>query len=346
MDTDAGEAGVVSHEEAAEIVLAAGGGVGRAGVPARRIYSMDQRRRESSVQGVLADKDLLEYVFGFVGGATGRQSAKALGQVALVCREWREVSSRKDLWKCVEREVVPALWQEEQGGSGRGRLVQYGRLLVAERRVWSENDWSAGLELHVEVFDRMDGLQMLSARGTLEWKVEQHCEVTRLRLSASPAVEVCGASFSAASRDPEQRRFANIREYFTRGHQAEYPCSLCVRVTVRDQRTGKGGLLWEEGKEEAGCADPVPHWETRLPEGSIRVRFDARRIVWGRGDSLDECTSFHICPDPDQAGVADDQRLYRVAAAEANSMGDDHPMHLTFFSTDVAKISSMVRSVC
>jgi hypothetical protein len=85
MDTDAGEAGVVRGEEASLVTsLTSGVGVVRGGVPCRRIYSMGQRRRESSVQGVLGDRDLLEHVFGFVGGATGRQSVRALGQVSLV----------------------------------------------------------------------------------------------------------------------------------------------------------------------------------------------------------------------------------------------------------------------
>jgi hypothetical protein len=77
-------------------------------------------------------------VLGFVGGATGRQSVRALGQVSLVSRLWREECCREGLWVGVESEVVPALWREEQGGRvavGRGRLVQYGRQLVAERRV-------------------------------------------------------------------------------------------------------------------------------------------------------------------------------------------------------------------
>jgi hypothetical protein len=119
---------------------------------------------------VLGDRDLLGCVLGFVGGATGRQSVRALGQVSLVSRLWQEESGREGLWVGVEDEVVPALWREEQGGRvavGRGRLVQYGRQLVAERSVWKGDDWSAGLELHVEVFDRMDGLQMMSARGPL-----------------------------------------------------------------------------------------------------------------------------------------------------------------------------------
>jgi hypothetical protein len=62
------------------------------------------------------------------------------------------------------------------------------------------------------------------------------------------ALELCGSPFSVAYRDPEQQRFADIEAYFTQGHESRYPSSLGVRVTVRDRRTGKAALLWEEGK--------------------------------------------------------------------------------------------------
>jgi hypothetical protein len=277
------------------------------------------------VQGVLGDRDLLGCVLGFVGGATGRQSVRALGQVSLVSRLWREECLREGLWVGVEEEVVPALWREEQGGRvtvGRGRLVQYGRVLLAERRVWSGNDWWAGLELHVEVFDRMDGLQMLSARGPLKWNLQEANGWTTLFLPPLPAVEVRGSSFSAASRDPEQRRFASIGAYFSQGHRSGYPCSLCVRVTVRDQRTGKGGLLWEEGKGTARLfRDPTPDWEQALPEGAKGVLSYKVSMVGAQGEGLKCCTNLYVCPEPDQEGVAEEDRLYHVAMGENNVRG-------------------------
>jgi hypothetical protein len=333
-DTETGEAGVV-HDE------------GRASVPARRIYSMGQRRRESSVQGVLGDRDLLGCVLGFVGGATGRQSVRALGQVSLVSRLWREECSREGLWVGVEEEVVPALWREEQKGSGRGRLVQYGRQLVAERRMWSVQDWAAGLELHVEVFDRMDGLQMMSARGPLLWQVIEQTGWTIFSLPALPAADVRGSSFSAASRDPEQRRFADIGAYFNQGHLSEYPCSLCVRVTVRDRRTGKGRLLWEEGKGTVRVfTDPIPAWEQRLPEGAKAVASHKSSMVGARGKGQEVRTAFYVCPEPDQDGVAEEDRLYHVAMGADNSAGDDHPFRFFVESMDTAQVGALIRSLC
>jgi hypothetical protein len=250
----------------------------------------------------------------------------------------------------VEEEVVPALWREEQGGRvavGRGRLVQYGRQLVAERRTWSEVTWADGLELHVEVFDRMDGLQMLSARGPLLWDVPEGRGWTEVHLPPFPAMEVRGASFSAASRDPEQRRFANIWEYFEEGHRSEYPCSLCLRVTVRDQRTGRYGVLWEESKKTAReCKDPAPAWEQAMPEGAQVVVSPWSSRVGGRGDDLPCWTDFYICPDPDQEGVVEEDRLYHVAMGEDNSDGDSHPFKFMMKSTDIAKVGSLIRSLC
>jgi hypothetical protein len=240
----------------------------------------------------------------------------------------------------VEEEVVPALWREEQGGRvgvGRGRLVQYGRQLLAKRRIWSVDDWSAGLELHVEVFDRMDGLQMLSARGPLEWEVIEDFEVTMLTLPALPALDVRGSSFSAASRDPEQRRFADIEAYFRQSHRQEYPCSLCVRVTVRDQRTGRYGVLWEEGKKRVrSCTSHA---------SGISVVSHEKVMVGGRGDDVRCWTRFVICPEPNQEGVVEEDRLYRVATGEIVP-GDDYHFKVLLDCTEIAQVGSMIRSLC
>jgi hypothetical protein len=225
--------------------------------------------------------------------------------------------------------------------------VQYGRVLLAERRIWSDHDWVAGLELHVEVFDRMDGLQMMSARGPLLVEVDEADGVIAFDLPPLPAVEVRGPSFSAASRDPEQRRFANIGAYFTQGHRSGYPCNLCVRVTVRDQRTGKGGLLWEEGKGTARVStNPMAFWEDRLPEGTKVVASHKSSMVGARGEGQDCWTNFYVCPEPDQEGVAEEDRLYHVAMGEDNYEGDGHPFRFIIESTDIVKVGSMIRSLC
>jgi hypothetical protein len=188
---------------------------------------------------------------------------------------------------------------------------------------------------------------MMSARGPLLWRVVEEEGWTRLSLPPLPTVEVRGASFSAGSRDPEQRRFATIGAYFSQGHRSEYPCSLCVRVTVRDQRTGKGGLLWEEGKRTVRTfKDPRPFWEGRLSEGAKAVLSPKSSMVGGRGDGFQCQTNIYICHEPDQEGVAEEDRLYRVANGKDNSEGDDHPFRLIIRSTDTGKVGSMIRSRC
>jgi hypothetical protein len=202
--------------------------------------------------------------------------------------------------------------------------------------MWSDFNWTAGLELHVEVFDRMDGLQMLSARGPLVCDVFEE-DVTKLTLPPVPTVEVRGASFSASSRDPEQRRFADIDAYFDEGHRSEYPCSLCVRVTVRDQRTGRYGLLWEEGKE-------TPRVCTEHALGPVVVS-ETQIIVGGLGHGVQCWTRFAIRPEPNQEGVADEDRLYRVATGETIPE-DGHHFGFKIYSTEIAQIGSMIRSLC
>jgi hypothetical protein len=148
-------------------------------------------------------------------------------------------------------DMLPLLWEEEQEGQGssRGRVVQYGRFLKGQRRLahipHSDNGFLEGLEAHVEVFDRMDGLQMFSMRGPVSFE-QQEEYVTMQLLTESPQKQIKKAAFSAASRDPVLRRFASMKEYFTRGHGEEYQCCLCIRATLRDTRTGRMAVVWEQ----------------------------------------------------------------------------------------------------
>jgi hypothetical protein len=120
-----------------------------------------------------------------------------------------------------------------------------------------------------------------------------------------------------------------------------------VRVTVRDQRTGKGGLLWEESKRTARVfEDPIPFWEERLVEGSKAVASHKSSMVGGRGEGQECSTAFYICSELDQEGVAEEDRLYHVAMGEDNIDGDSHPFGFVIRSTDTAKLGSMIRSLC
>jgi hypothetical protein len=304
--------------------------------------STSSRGVQGAVARVVGDKDLMSEVVSFVGGETGRQSVRVLGQVALVCRQWREVAVWEGRWVGIEEEVVGGLWREEEKGGrravGRARLMAYGRMLLEERRVWRGDDWQEGLELHFEVFDRMDGLQMVSVRGALSFSAHEQQGCIGLSVLPSSRMKVVGSSFSAASRDPQQRRFASIAEYFTRGHGAEYACQLYLRVTVRDVRRGRSALLLEEGKRTVRQFKyPSPSMQARLAEGSKTVISDVGKLVMGHGTATLECrTSMFISPEPNQEGVGEQKRLYRLAP----------DILVVFESADASKLGSLIRSLC
>jgi hypothetical protein len=246
-----------------------------------------------------------------------------LGQLSVVCRKWREVSLREAWWGRVAEDMLPLLWEEEeqagQAGSSRGRVVQYGRFLEGQRDPfkWKEcgDEWWYGLEAHAEIYDRMDGLQLLSIRGPIDLN-DDDAYVAMFFIHDSPLVQIKNAAFSAASRDPVGRRFASMEEYFTRGHGEEYPCCLCIRVTLRDTRTGRMAVVWEEDNGGA-----VFEYETHDAEAghyycaSIRQRRPQQHMV---GQLVRQMTapgtaSFHVSRVPNQAeGVSEQDALYRI----------------------------------
>jgi hypothetical protein len=120
-----------------------------------------------------------------------------------------------------------------------------------------------------------------------------------------------------------------------------------VRVTVKDQRTGKGGLLWEEGKRTARvCENPVASWGQRLPERAKAVASPGSSMVEARGEGQECWTAFFVCPEPNQEGVAEEDRLYHVAMGEDNSDRDDHPFRFIINSADTAQVGALIRSLC
>jgi hypothetical protein len=204
-----------------------------------------------AAKGVLLDQDLLGCVWGFMLGGHGRQDVRVLGQLSLVCRKWREAGAWDGWWRAIEEDMLPLLWEQEERGKAacsRGRVVEYGRFLEGEKDPLTSqeqgDDWLEGLEGHVEVFDRMDGLQMLSMRGPVSFS-EAYPQIALEFRTEQPETQVKAAAFSAASRDP-LRRFSTMMDYLEKKHRDEYPCCLCIRVTLRDMRTGKMAVIWEE----------------------------------------------------------------------------------------------------
>jgi hypothetical protein len=154
--------------------------------------------------------------------------------------------------------MLPVLWddeekEEKQAASSRDRVVRYGRFLKGQKeplqREERDEEWVEGVEGHVEVFDRMDGFQILSMRGPVTFEVYGRESVDIVFPGGSPQMQHSSAAFSAASRDP-LGRFGSLKEYLERGYQEEYPCCLCIRLTLRDMRTGDMAVVWEVNKGE------------------------------------------------------------------------------------------------
>jgi hypothetical protein len=233
----------------------------------------------------------------------------------LVCRKWREVGAWDTWWEGVEAYTLPMLWEAEgaSAGSPRGRVLEYGRFLEGQRQVFEEQgeEWLLGLEGHVEAFDRMDGLQMLSMRGPVVFS-EVEGFVT---LGFTPQVRGTWAPFSVASRDP-LGRYARLADFVSDGNKAHYPSSLCIRVTLRDTRTGQMALVWEEDKTtDYGCfteADSVcivGHTESvprsnlvgRMVHGA-RAYFKASPVA-GQEQGSERQRLFHFPVSPDSVRI-------------------------------------------
>jgi hypothetical protein len=103
-----------------------------------------------------------------------------------------------------------------------------------------------------------------------------------------------------------------------------------------DKRTGRNGLLWEEGKE-------TPRTFSGFA-GRNSVVSGIRSMVGGGGDGLQCSTRFDICPEPNQEGVAEEDRLYRIATG-AGVHEDDFHFQVMVDSRRIAQIGSMIRSL-
>lgn len=161
----------------------------------KELPSQHMTRCERVMVEVLSCDDLLSNVFTFLaaGEATARHSIRRLGTASLVCRRWRKVALRKELWGPIARTIIPSMptgvsygyWSSEEEGdpveavADRHRVLSYGRMLVTQKKLWCGNDWRRGLELMLEVVDRKDGMTMLVARGilTIRWGCQLACRL-------------------------------------------------------------------------------------------------------------------------------------------------------------------------
>jgi hypothetical protein len=186
-----------------------------------------------------------------------------------------------------------------------------------------------GLRLEVEVCDTLDETCLLSAEGQLSTSHHPH----ELRIEGADRCEVAGQAFSAASRDPEQRRFASIADYFRRGPDTVGE-RIVVRLYVRDEWRDRQALLWDvHFDDELQCLDVTEDDPMRpyLHEGSRRIEQSNYLPIHSSvlpGGSLRARLAFYVRPEAGQDGVAEADKLWRLAEGDEDNYGD----HDSFFS--------------
>jgi hypothetical protein len=200
----------------------------------------------------------------------------------------------------------------------------------------------------VEVWDTLDETCLLSAEGGMGLTYHPHT----LRLIGADRVEVVCPAFSAASRDPVQRRFASIGDYFRRP-EGTVQKAIAVRVYVRDENMGRQALLWGASNQMTLSCQDVPHEDgmrPHLPDGSRIVRQDAYLPVYSPalpGQALRARVGWYVRPEAGQEGVAEADKMWRMAGGEEDSYGDHTSFCYMQFDPDVteAQLASLMRGL-
>jgi hypothetical protein len=319
---------------------------GDTGCPPRPLITA----RHASRTAVVSSPELLERVLTFLAGKMG-EARRDLGHAALVCRSWREAALGEEVWGRVASELMPAMGRRVSEVGARRCVMEHGHC-HRDRRAFVGDTWWGHLRLHVAVWDLLDKTCLLSAEGLMGLSQHPH----ELGLFGADRVEVVGPAFSAASRDPVQRRFASIDDYFRRGPGGTAEEGFLVKVWVRDEVTGRQALLWnlphegEQGELRGEDVPPDDAMQPHLPEGSRRIEDADYRPIYSLalpGQALAARVGFYVRPEAGQEGVAEADKMWRMAGGDKDNYGDHDSFFSLNFDDDVteAQIASLVRGL-
>jgi hypothetical protein len=275
-------------------------------------------------------------------------SRVALGQTALVNKEWHYISRQTCFWRPLVRAILPVVGDNDECMvQGRGHesyftcLSKYGKCLVQKQVKTGDDDVFAGLEMHMEVWDAgASSARIYSAMGPIRPNIIAGTTPgdppsVLLRITGPHRKEVAGPAFSAADLDPEQRRYPTIVDCIGAGQQTANPLHLCMRVTVTDRETGKMALIWQSGKSMKMSVNSCAEWVSQyLPEGGYYIRSTGwtplHRLQadgsWSAGgqEEISTHAGFLLKRLPDQEEVDETEKKYMAAIVPAfhSSFGD------------------------
>jgi hypothetical protein len=302
--------------------------------------------RHASRMAVVSSPELLEHVLTFLAG--GKIKAREdLGRAALVCRSWREAALGKELWGRVASEVMPAMERRVSEVGARRCVMERGHC-HRDRRAWVGHMWWSSLRLQVEVWDDLNEMCLLSAEGRMAPTDHPHA----LSIMGVDRVEVVCPAFSAASRDPVQRRFASIDDYFQR-REDMVEDQIRVVVYVRDEFRDRQAVLWGHHFEEELQCEDVPAddpMRPHLPESSRLVTHPGYLPIYSPafpGQALPARVGWYVRPEAVHEGVAEADKLWRLAGGDEDNYGD----HASFFYMQFApgvtevQLASLIRGL-
>lgn len=246
-------------------VLEDGGSEGGERKRKRGTASLDESEKRSSAvrptprvavcAQVLQDPHLLTRIIGWLFHEHHTLPSRvALGQTALVCKEWKYISRHTCFWRPLLRELRPVVRENDESlTQSRGYeghfafLCKYGQCIADEQILMDDMNTFDNFELQMEVWNAGDGeipshrpysasgpIQAVSHAGAIPQVV--------LRTHGPQRKEVAGPAFSAADLDPVQRRYPTIADCLQTSQETSNPLNLCMRVTVLDRRTGRMAL--------------------------------------------------------------------------------------------------------
>jgi hypothetical protein len=129
------------------------------------------------------------------------------------------------------------------------------------------------------------------------------------------------APFSAASRDGGRGNLSSIEELFQEGDSRDYPVSFTIRVTARDERTGKMALLFSSAKRTKRWVEPLGE-DMGVPQGTLLVNQGWSRVTIPSTDlAMQMLTVFYVAPvegQPETISAA--ERLYSVLTLDCAFM--------------------------
>lgn len=171
---------------------------------------------------VLGNVALMHVLMTFLVDGSAR-SRKMLGDLGVVCRQWRELTATDMYWRPIAKELFPRLGsdaysdeglgtedgEEGEGGNGgedgdgtrpadwhRRYVLQYGRCLVD--RPIRMGPWHEGITLSFDLHDESDGLRLFSSTGPIRFTGTTIAGITAMKLTGRRRRVT--TPFSAATR--------------------------------------------------------------------------------------------------------------------------------------------------